>query len=406
MIAVRTLPEVPWRHADGLNAVIEALRMDDAPPRIVGGAVRDSLLGLDVSDVDLATPLLPKEVINRLERAGIKAVPTGLDHGTVTAVSQGRTYEITTLRRDVSTDGRRATVAFSTDWREDAQRRDFTINALYANPDSGAIFDYFDGLVDLQTRHIRFIGDARERIAEDHLRILRYFRFYARFSTGEPDALALHACADAAKSLMALSRERIASELIKILSLPAPQRAVSLMIEHGIFAAFLPELDGDAAEKLNRLIAREDRVSITARLLTLLPADPAIVEKVAMRLKLSNKMRSDCAARLSEQHPDHLNIRRVAYQHGLDSARDSALLFAEEAELLGCFSQLDGWEPPIFPIKGGDLIKQGLRAGPVVAKTLKQIEQMWIATNFPMDAVLNTLVDQQVAGALLEARNV
>jgi poly(A) polymerase len=404
--AAVTLTDAPWRHTEGLSAVIAALRVDGAPPRIVGGAVRDSLLSLDVSDIDLATPLLPKAVIMRLEAAGIKAVPTGIDHGTVTAVAQGRTYEITTLRRDVSTDGRRATVAFSTDWREDAERRDFTINALYADPDSGLIIDYFGGLEDLAARNIRFIGQASERIAEDHLRILRYFRFFARFGKGEPDAIALAACASAANSLMALSRERIASELIKILSLPAPQRAVSLMIEHGIFAAFLSELDLNAGPRLERLIAREESISVPARLLALLPANATIVDKVALRLKLSNKMRSDLAARLSAQHPTHLNIRAIAYKNGVASARDSVLLFADDLQHLSCFSMLDGWEPPVFSVKGGDLIKRGLTAGPLVAKTLKDIERDWIAADFPRDGGLIALINQHVAGALLDVKKV
>ncbi len=243
-MSMASLPDVPWRHSDGLQAVLAALSDRDQHPRVVGGAVRDSLFGLPVADVDLATPLLPDVVIRRLESAGIKAVPTGLDHGTITAVAHGQNFEITTLRRDVATDGRRAVVAFSTDWREDAARRDFTINALYADPVSGEIFDYFGGLDDLKAGIVRFIGDADTRIAEDHLRILRFFRFHARFGKGVADSVAIAACAKAAKSLMALSRERILDELSKLLALPDPLASVSLMIEHGIFAAFLPELLG------------------------------------------------------------------------------------------------------------------------------------------------------------------
>ncbi len=398
------LPDAAWRHASGLGEVIDALRHEGTPPRFVGGAVRDSLLGLEVSDVDLATPLLPKIVIERLVNAGIKAVPTGLDHGTVTAVAGGRNYEITTLRRDVSTDGRRATVAYSTDWHDDARRRDFTINALYADPDTGVVFDYFGGLTDLQTRHIRFIGDANARIAEDHLRILRYFRFFARFGDGEPDVDAIAACATAANSLMALSRERIASELIKIVSLPAPQGAVSLMVDHGIFGAFLPELDINVPARLEHLITRETGVSVAARLLTLLPPDPAIVEKVAIRLKLSNKMRSDLVDRLGDVHPVAGSIRALAYAYGSNAARDAAALFASDDEYTACLARLENWEPPVFPLKGGDLIKLGLRAGPLVAKTLRQIEQAWIAAGFPAGATLDAIVDQLVAGALLEAK--
>jgi poly(A) polymerase len=206
------LPDTEWLNDPAFRKVVDSLRVDGAPPRIVGGAVRDALLGLAVSDVDLATPLLPEDIVQRLETARIKAVPTGIDHGTITAVSDGRTFEITTLRRDVETDGRRATVAFSSDWQEDAARRDFTINALYADPDDGKIIDYFGGLADLESGLVRFIGDAGQRIAEDHLRILRLFRFHARFGKGPIDPDALSAARANASKLMALSRERIADE--------------------------------------------------------------------------------------------------------------------------------------------------------------------------------------------------
>jgi poly(A) polymerase len=198
----------------GVAAVVAAL----GTARYVGGCVRDSLAGSPAKDIDLATPLSPNEVIDRLERAGLKAVPTGIDHGTITAVSSGAVVEVTTLRRDVSTDGRRATVAFTDDWREDAARRDFTINALYADPATGDVTDYFGGVDDLAAGIVRFIGAPLERIAEDHLRILRFFRFHARFGSGAPDAESLSACAARANDLMALSRERIADELLKILA--------------------------------------------------------------------------------------------------------------------------------------------------------------------------------------------
>ncbi len=193
--------------------LMRALGAAKGETRFVGGCVRDTLLGLEVSDVDLATRLQPQEVMQRLEAAGIKAVPTGLAHGTVTAVINGAPVEVTTLRRDVATDGRRATITYTEDWREDAARRDFTINALMADPESGEIHDYFGGIDDLGARHVRFIGDPLVRIAEDHLRILRFFRFHARFGIGAPDKAGLAACAARANDLMALSRERIADEL-------------------------------------------------------------------------------------------------------------------------------------------------------------------------------------------------
>jgi len=187
------LDAAKWRKRRGMARLLKALAASEGQTRYVGGAVRDDLLDLPVNDVDLATRLQPIDVMSRLEAARIKAVPTGIDHGTITAVSDGHPFEITTLRRDVSTDGRRATVAFTDDWKEDAARRDFTINALSADPMTGEIFDYFGGLDDLANRHIRFIGDPLMRIAEDHLRILRFFRFHARFGEGELDAAALDA---------------------------------------------------------------------------------------------------------------------------------------------------------------------------------------------------------------------
>src|SRR5205823_5383135 len=202
-MALRTLPDAPWRRRPGMIAILAALGSDEDLVRYVGGAVRDTLLDHEVKDVDLATPLTPDLVIQRLEAARIKAVPTGIDHGTITAVCKGVVVEVTTLRSDVSTDGRRATVAFTDHWQEDASRRDFTINALYAHPATSKIEDYFGGLADLEQGHVRFIGEPLTRIAEDHLRILRFFRFHARFGRGEPDRAALDACVARANDLMA-----------------------------------------------------------------------------------------------------------------------------------------------------------------------------------------------------------
>jgi poly(A) polymerase len=408
-MSVVRLPEAAWRESEGLKAVVVALSDGDDAPRIVGGAVRDSLLGLRVNDVDLATRLHPEAVIDRLEAARIKAIPTGIDHGTITAVSHGQIFEITTLRRDVSTDGRRATVTFSDDWQEDAARRDFTINALYADSVSGEIFDYFGGVEDLKTRHLRFIGDPAHRIAEDHLRILRYFRFLARFGGEEADGPALAACAGAAKSLMALSRERIASELLKIMATAHPHFAVSLMVEHGIFASFLPEIAEDAPDRLKRLIGREQAnampISVTARLLSILPLDAVIVDKVAMRLKLSNRMRVGMANRLAGHAPTPDTIRAFAYCYDIECACDAALLFATDDMVAACLAKLADWALPVFNVKGGDLITRGLTAGPIVAKTLKSIEAKWIAEGFPDDVRTTALTDQLVAGALLAIKN-
>jgi poly(A) polymerase len=394
------LPDAPWLHDDALKVVVAALEA----PRIVGGAVRDALLGQRVSDIDLATPLRPDEVTRRLEHAGLKAIPTGIDHGTITAVSKGRTFEITTLRRDVSTDGRRATVAFSDNWREDAARRDFTINALYADPKSGEIFDYFGGLADLEQRNVRFIGDADARIAEDHLRILRFFRFHARFGQSSPDATALAACAQAASSLKSLSRERIADELLKLLSLPNPQGSCELMQSHGIFAAFMPEVSDSAMSRLKQLLVRETAAglapSATRRLLALLPANPATVDQVAARLKLSNRMRAGLAGRLACSSPPRSDARALGYRHGVPEAIDQFLLFGTDDDWQQAVAALSGWEPPIFPIKGGELVARGLSAGPQVAQTLQAVERAWVAEGFPDAFRAAAIADQMVAEKL------
>lgn len=386
-MTVKLLPDAEWQHADGLKKVLAVLGDSFGGPRYVGGAVRDTLLGLPVADVDIATALLPMDVIDRLEAGGIKAIPTGIEHGTITAAVDGKNYEITTLRRDVATDGRRATVAFATDWREDAARRDFTINALYADPESAEVFDYFDGLNDLEAGRLRFIGDADQRINEDYLRILRYFRFLARYGSGTHDVEAIEACAKGAPGLTALSRERIAQEITRILCLKNPVVSVGLMIEHGIFAPFLPELSGTALHDLQRLVSRETQlsqpISLPARFLALLVSDAVAVDKVAARLKLSNKLREGFAKRLQSPAPRPDNMHAIAYRADIDTARDVAMLFAADGTLKECLERLGQWKSPSLSIKGGALIAMGLPAGPLVAKTLQAIEAAWVAEDFP-----------------------
>ncbi len=401
------LPDAEWLHDAGLNRVVAALQHDVGPPRIVGGAVRDALLGIAVADVDLATRLLPPEVTARLQRDGIKAIPTGIDHGTITAVASGRTYEITTLRRDVSTDGRRATVAFSTDWREDAARRDFTINALYVDPLTRQIYDYFGGLADLDKRQVRFIGEAAARIAEDHLRILRLFRFHARFGEGEIDAEALAAATAQASSLMALSRERIADELLKLLSVANPVAAIEIMITAGIFAPFLPEVMIASPDILPRLVQREQQAGVPSsslrRLAALLPTDVPHAEKIAARLKLSNRMRSELAI-LADPTRSNVDARTLAYDMGIDGARDYILLRADDDQWAPGLAQLADWTVPTLPIKGGDLIAKGLAAGAIVAQTLQAIERQWVDEGFPPHTRVNEIADQMVSVAVRDAR--
>ena len=380
-----------------MERLLDALGAGEGLTRYVGGAVRDDLLDLPVSDVDLATRLQPQEVIERLEAARIKAVPTGIDHGTVTAVSDGHAYEVTTLRRDVATDGRRATVAFTAAWEEDAARRDFTINALSADPITGEVFDYFGGLEDLLAHHVRFIGDPLKRIAEDHLRILRYFRFHARFGSGKPDEAALEACTVRANDLMALSRERIADELLKLLSIQDPSITLTIMLGRGILKPVLPEIGRNRIDDLKSLIAAEAAAGIAPaglrRLSALLPRDAAVAEAVAARLKLSNKARKrlSCAAGTDvEPTPEALS-----YRVGSDCAVDRLLLAGRPDEA----SRIHKWHPPRLPISGGALIARGLTEGPIVARTLRQIEDRWIAAGFPEGEALESIVSKALKDA-------
>lgn len=390
-----TLPDASWRQRPGLDRLVAALGHDAA--RYVGGAVRDTLLGLPVTDVDLATSHAPERVVELLQAAGIKAVPTGIAHGTITAVSSGTVVEVTTLRRDVSTDGRRATVAFTGDWRADAARRDFTINALYADPQSGEIFDYFGGLEDLKARHIRFIGDPLQRIAEDHLRILRFFRFLARFGD-TPDAAALEACTARANDLMALSRERIRDELLKLLVAPDAVRVLRLMVERGILRPVLPEIDMAGAERLARLAALEAEAQLAPdairRLAAVLPNDAAANEAAGARLKLSNAERQALAGAIGPDLAE--GPRALAYRIGPDRAADRLLLAgdADGARAAASFA------PPRLPLTGGALIERGLSKGPDVAKALRRIEDRWVAEEFPDAARAGQIADSVVAELL------
>jgi poly(A) polymerase len=405
---VKKLPSAAWRDRDGLPALLDALGARDGLTRIVGGAVRDTLIGLDVADIDCATTLPPEEARDRIVAAGFKAVPTGIAHGTVTAVIPGGPVEVTTLRRDVSTDGRRATVAFTDDWREDAARRDFTINALSADPIGGEIYDYFDGLADLEAGRVRFIGDPLVRIAEDHLRILRFFRFHARFGQGDPDPAGLAACAARANDLMALSRERIADELLKLLGVPDPTPTVSLMLGHRIFEPVLPEIDGAGLSQLERLVRRERAAAVPPdalrRLAALLPPGEDVVGGVAMRLKLSNTARQRLKLATHRSQADSDDPKASAYRIGVDSTIDRILIGSERDGWETRLGALNGWVRPRLPISGGDLIALGLQAGPVVAGTLQAIERQWIDEGFPDATRVAAIADEKVAQALRRSR--
>ncbi|WP_340313137.1 CCA tRNA nucleotidyltransferase [Rhizorhabdus argentea] len=399
-----SLPDAAWRHNAGLDALMAAMGGDEGLVRFVGGAVRDTLLGLPVKDIDCATRLLPEESIRRIAAAGFKPIPTGMAHGTVTALLPSGPVEVTTLRRDIATDGRRATVAFTDEWREDAARRDFTINALSADPETGAVYDYFGGLDDLAQGLVRFIGDPLQRIAEDHLRILRLFRFHERFGSGDPDPAALAACIARANDLMALSRERIADELLKLLGGENPAPTVRLMVDKGILRPIIPEVGGEGVERLARLTTRERAAGVAGdplrRLGALLPRDAASASSIARRLKLSK-----AAARRLEQaaSDDDATAGNLAYRFGPEVASDILLRSDRDLDALG-IDQLRGWVRPRLPIGGGDLIAMGLRAGPGVAATLQAIERRWMAEQFPGNARVAAIAAEEVDQALRAER--
>jgi len=387
---MNTLPSVPWTRRKDLAALVATLSADSL--RWVGGAVRDTLLDKPVSDVDAATTHRPDTVMELLGKAGIRAIPTGIDHGTVTAVLPEGNVEITTLRRDVGTDGRRAKVAYADDWREDAARRDFTINALYAHPETLEISDYFGGLSDLEVRRVRFIGDARERIREDHLRILRYYRFQARFGSAL-DAEAEEACAELAPTLKGLSRERVAMELLNLLALSDPAPTVARMEARGVLAVVLPEADASGLAALAALIAEEARQGVEPnplrRLAALLPAEPAVAEQVAARLRLSTAQRKRLLA-AADRDTLPGDARALAYRIGRDEAVDRLLLAGAET------SSLTGWEIPSFPLKGGEIVARGVSAGPEVARILRQLETQWVAEGFPERQRVLALLDERL----------
>ncbi len=384
-----TLPLAPWTQRHDLAALVAALGRGNL--RWVGGAVRDTVLGHPVKDIDAATPLHPDAVIERCDAAGIRTVPTGIEHGTVTALLPGGNVEVTTLRHDVSTDGRRATVAFASDWRDDAARRDFTINALYVDPHSLEIFDWFGGLDDLAAQRVRFIGDARQRIREDHLRILRYFRFQARFGADLDDD-AESACAEFAPMLKGLSRERVGWELLNLLALPHPGETVARMRALGVLREVLPESGAREIEALRGLIAAEARAGMAPdplrRLAALLPALAPVAETVAARLRLSRAQRARLACVAARGDGAEANPRALAYREGIDCARDRLLLAGlDPAPLLR-------WDVPQLPLKGGEIVARGIDAGPEVARILRAIEERWIAEGFPPRDRVSHILDE------------
>jgi len=377
-----------WVMEDATRAVLAALGRGNA--RFVGGPVRDALLGRPVLDIDIATPLLPDEAMRRLARAGIKVVPTGLKHGTVTAVVPPRQFEITTLRRDVETFGRHARVAFTDDWRADALRRDFTMNALFLDPD-GNLYDPVRGLGDLRAGVVRFVGAARQRIREDVLRLLRFYRFHAHYGRGEADADARAAARELKHLLPTLSAERVAAELLKLLAAPDPVPTLAMMQADGVLAIVLPE--ARALDRLVRLLPLEPTPDALRRLGALAAWDTAAAQSVAERLKLSANAR-DRLARLAtpplviDLAADERAQRRALYRLGAELYRDLVLLRAGEGgspEAARWLLALAASPPPRFPLKGRDVTARGVPAGPTVGELLDTIETWWEAGDFRAD---------------------
>ncbi|HEY4265883.1 MAG TPA: CCA tRNA nucleotidyltransferase [Micropepsaceae bacterium] len=377
------------------QSVMRALHADGGEARFVGGAVRNALLGEPVGDVDIATSLTPDEVMARLTRAGLGAVPTGIAHGTVTAVCNGKPFEVTTLRRDVETDGRHAVIAFATDWREDAARRDFTINALYAD-ENGTITDYFGGLQDLAARRVRFVGDPRLRIREDYLRILRLFRFHAWYGTGEIDEAALAASAAGKSGLQRLSGERVQKELLRLLEAKDPMAVLRAMQDSGILAELLP---GDSQlQRLARLIAIENANAIAPdaplRLAALLPDGGVVARVLAGRLKLSNALRGRIVEATEKDDRiaaslDEADARKLLYRLGTERFRDCVLLQwaaagadAGDVAWRRLLRLAEDWTAPIFTLDGNDVMALGFEEGQEVGVLLREIEQRWVAGDF------------------------
>jgi poly(A) polymerase/tRNA nucleotidyltransferase (CCA-adding enzyme) len=345
--------------------------------RVVGGAVRDALAGRPITDIDLATPCTPEQVTKALQEAGIRVVPTGIDHGTVTAVLGERSFEITTLRRDVVTDGRHAVVAFTDDWRTDAARRDFTINAMSMARD-GEVFDYFGGTADLRAGIVRFVGDPATRIAEDHLRILRYFRFFARYSTGPADAAALAAIRAGASGLGNLSAERVWSELSRILAVPDPRATVALMAGLGVLDAVVPE--GVDTARVARLVEAGAPADPLLRLSALLTGD---AHAPATRLRLSGWERDRLLALRGGPVPrpesDDAALRRLLADEDQPMLTDRTWLSGGNASgWAELRRRLAALPRPVFPVEGRDVLALGEPEGPRVGALLREVRQWWL----------------------------
>ncbi len=397
MASLPSLAGESWLNAEPLQHLLSVLSSNCGQARIAGGAVRNALLGEAIEDIDIATTLLPKEVLARARDAGMRVHATGLSHGTVTVVAHTHkkafVCEVTTLRIDTETDGRRATVEFTDDWHADAARRDFTINALYCDAD-GTVHDPLGGYPDLAARRVRFVGNPHDRIIEDYLRILRYFRFHARFGNSEIDAPALQACIDHRAGLSTLSGERICMELFKLLVATGVVETVRLMDRVDIFQYALPaELQIARLERMCLIDSANDLVpDAELRLAALVDPRTAPLD----RLRLSNQQHDRLNALMAESSPTpalrDAERKIVLYQIGADRFRDAVryrwALSSDDAGD-GAWSSLlrfaDDWPVPVFPVSGQDLIERGFAPGSHVGEKLRTLEDWWMAAGFPND---------------------
>jgi poly(A) polymerase len=407
-----------WMTRPQTQAVMAALANAGATARFVGGCVRDTLMGRPAGDTDIATDAEPEAVVAALQRARIKAVPTGIAHGTITAVIDHAHFEITTLRRDVETFGRHARVAFTDDWAADATRRDFTMNALFLDLE-GNVYDPVHGLDDVKRGRVRFVGDPAQRIDEDVLRLLRYFRFFAWFDRVPPDADALAACRAAAPKLPTLSGERVRMELLKLFAAPNPGPAVDLMMETGVLAQILPE--ATVRGRFAALLAVEREAGAQSdplrRIAALIEVNEAGALAAARRLRFSSKEATRLAALAAPSlavasNMDRASLDQVLYRLGSRPVRDLAVLAWAEARARSAaddqgFRRLiaaaDGWRPVVFPLKGADALASGVSPGPAVGRLMALVEEWWIEQGFVPDRAQCLARLRELSSTVMEA---
>ncbi|HEY2135849.1 MAG TPA: CCA tRNA nucleotidyltransferase [Xanthobacteraceae bacterium] len=409
--AKRRLPDTTWLDTGALAQVLSVLDHAGEEARVVGGAVRDALFGQVPVEVDIATTTTPDTVIERARAAGFKAVPTGIDHGTVTVIVDGTPFEVTTLRADVETFGRKAKVAFGRDWKVDAARRDFTMNGLSVNR-AGEIFDYVGGLADIDARRVRFIGDANKRIAEDYLRILRFFRFHATYGQGVPDAAGLAACIAGREGLAQLSRERVRMETLKLLRAAHATPTLAVMTEAGLLEQILASVPLLASFENTCKVERSAGVAgdPVRRLGALAVTVAEDAERLWQRLRLTNSEHArltSIAEGWSQVSPAHgeAAARELIYRHGPDRYVDRVLVAwarssAGEADTdwTNLATLPKRWSAPKFPLHAKDFIKRGVEKGPRLGAVIAAAEEAWIAAGFPVDkTALAALADAALA---------